>query len=137
MSGKNNNGDGGPKDPKEEKSSIFLSYNFIISSKKKAEGTIDQARHLLQHYCNVEEDDSGLIDVYILPLVCQYYTSLYGYLSFLRGLLGGDNLFEDDGSGSKRISVTTKDIDTMRLFVVSVGICEQEMMDNGISVKVH
>ena len=75
--------------------------------------------------------------MYILPLVCQYYTSLYGYINFLKDLMSGDNLFEDDGSGSKRISVAAKDIDTMRLFMVSVSICEQEMMDNGISVKVH
>ena len=137
MSDKNNNGDGDSKDPKEEKSSVFLSYNFIMNSKRVAEETISQARCLLQHYCNVEKDESGLIDVYILPLVCQYYTSLYGYVNFLGDLLSGDNLFEDDGSSAKRVSVTTKDLDTMRLFMVSVSICEQEMLDNGISVKVH
>jgi len=127
-----------PKDPKKEEndSSIFLSFIFLENNKKRSAESVVRARELLNHYCSAE-DKNGLIESYILPLVSQYYTSLRGYITFIDSLIRDDNLFLDDTSGAKRVRIKEVEIQSMRMFMTSINICELEMMDLGISVKIH
>lgn len=142
MDDEDNNDPKDPKDPEDQKkeeendSSIFLSFIFLDNNKKKSKESVLRARELLNHYCNTEDED-GIIESYILPLVAQYYTSLRGYITFIDSLIRDDNLFVDDASGAKRVRIKEVEIQSMRMFMTSINICELEMMDLGISVKIH
>ena len=119
---------------KEEKH-LSLSYAYALASKRSTEGSFHRVKELIKHFLTQNNYPSD--EKYIVPLLCQQYSSLRFYISFLEEKLEDENILIDEKTGLKRLIVMPQDVAVLTALNTSIDICEKELSLLNVSYDLH
>tara|TARA_R110002074_G_C11986051_1_gene612480 strand:+ start:203 stop:484 length:282 start_codon:yes stop_codon:yes gene_type:complete len=92
-------------------------------------------KELIKHFLTQNNYPSD--EIYIVPLLCQQYSSLRFYISFLEEKLEDENILVDEKTGMKRLIVMPQDLTVLTALNTSIDICEKELALLNVSYDLH
>ena len=120
---------------KKEDNRLSLSYAYALSLKIILKGTFARVRELIRHY--LSDGDSKTNNEYIIPLLCQQYSSLKFYIYFIEEKIEEENTFIDEKTGTKRFFLAPQDVTVFTTLKSSIDLCEAELALLNVSCDLH
>ena len=108
-------------------------YSIVVSLKREVKKLYKRIKILLRQH--IYQESNSLIQEKILPLLCEYYTTLHNYLEYLERLSEDDNIIVAEGE--RKIIMTLDDIKILQVLSSSRMICEYDLSTYNISLDMH